>query len=251
MKKSISNEVLIVLKRSRCEENRLYLPHQLPRDLYLETDKVIKLIGGKWNRRLAAHIFEADCAERVDEAVIAGEVADFKKLYQFYETPPDLAHRMVAMAHVRAGDRVLEPSAGRGAILKALPEGVDRTAVELNPAMAELHFHAHTIHFRDFLGCNGELGAFDRVIANPPFRNGQDVGHVRHMHDLLKPGGIMVTTTSPAWQYRTSRKHMEFRAWLGALDHDVEVLPEGTFNSSVWARTRPDDFNFVNSARSG
>ena len=104
---------------------------------------------------------EALPAERVDEAVIAGEVTDFKKLYQFYETPPDLAQRMVAIAHVREGDRVLEPSAGRGAILKALPQTIDRTAVELNPAMAELHLHAHTIHFRDFLGCNGELGAFD------------------------------------------------------------------------------------------
>jgi len=232
MKKTISNEVLSVLKQSRCDDNRLYLPHQLPRELYVETDKVIKLIGGKWNRSCGAHVFEGDCAERVDEAVIAGEVTDFKKLYQFYETPADLAHRMVAMAHVREGDRVLEPSAGRGAILKALPQMIDRTAVELNPAMVELHFHAHTVHFRDFLGCNGELGVFDSVIANPPFRNGQDVEHVRHMHDLLKPGGILVTVMSPAWEYRTSRKHAEFRAWLEALDHDVENLPEGTFNSS-------------------
>src|SRR6266403_5663301 len=103
MKKTIPNEVLDVMKQSRCEENRLYLPHQLPRDLYVNTDKVIKLIGGKWNRSVGAHVFESDCAERVDEAVIAGEVTDFTKWYQFYETPPDLAHRMVAMAHVREG----------------------------------------------------------------------------------------------------------------------------------------------------
>jgi hypothetical protein len=232
MKKTIPNEVLDVLKQSRCEENRLYLPHQLPRDLYVQTDKVIKLIGGKWNRSSGAHVFESDCAERVDEAVIAGEVTDFQKLYQFYETPADLAHRMVDMAHVREGDRVLEPSAGRGAIQKQLPENVHSTAVELNPALIELSTQAHTVHFRDFLECNGELGVLDQVIANPPFRNGQDVQHVRHMHDLLKPEGIMVTVTSPAWQYRIDRKHAEFRSWLDALDHDVEDLPEGTFNSS-------------------
>jgi hypothetical protein len=232
MKKTIPNEVIDVLKQSRCEENRLYLPHQLPRELYVQTDKIIKLIGGSWNRSSGAHVFEADCADRVDEAVIAGEVTDFKKLYQFYETPADLASRMVAMADVHEGDTVLEPSAGRGAILKQLPSNVDSTAVELNPALVELRSHASTVHFRDFLGCNGELGTFDRVIANPPFRNGQDVDHVRHMHGLVNPGGIIVTVMSPAWQYRTNRKHAEFRAWLDELDHDVEELPEGTFNCS-------------------
>ncbi len=232
MKKTIKTEILDVLKQSRCEENKLFLPHQLPRDLYVRTDKVIKLLGGKWNRSVGAHVFENDCAERVDEAVIAGEVTDFQKLYQFYETPAELAHRMVMMAQIRQGHRVLEPSAGRGAILKALPQGVHRLAVELNPAMSELYARAHEVHFRDFLTCNGEIGLFDRVIANPPFRNGQDVEHVRHMYDLVKPGSIIVTITSPAWQYRTDRKHAEFRTWLETLDYDVEQLPEGTFNSS-------------------
>lgn len=197
MKTTITNEVLDVLKQSRCEENGLRLPRQLPRELYIKTAKIIELLGGRWNRSLAAHIFEGDCAERVDEAVIAGEVTDFKKLYQFYETPPDLACRMVAMADVKEGHRVLEPSAGKGAILKLLPPKVDRTAVELNGAMVALVALADRVHYRDFLQCDGELGAFDRIIANPPFRNGQDV---HHMHHLLKPGGVLVTVTSPAWQ---------------------------------------------------
>src|SRR6266851_2336127 len=122
---------------------------------------------------------------------------------------------MVDMADVREGHKVLEPSAGRGAILKALPQTVHRTAVELNPSMVEIKALAASVHYTDFLLSNGELGGFDRVIANPPFRNGQDVDHVRHMYDLLKPGGVIVTVMSPAWQYRISRKHTEFRAWLG------------------------------------
>jgi hypothetical protein len=139
----------------------------LPRDLYVKTAKILDLLGGKWNRTLAAHVFEGDCVERVDEAVIAGEVTDFKKLYQFYETPPELARRMVAMADVREGHRVLEPSAGKGAILKALPPTVHRTAVELNGAMVDLVALANRVHYGDFLRCNGELGSFDRIIANP------------------------------------------------------------------------------------
>jgi len=232
MKNTIPNEVLAVLKESRCEANQLHLPRQLPRELYIKTAKIIELIGGKWNRSLAAHLFEGDCAERVDEAVIAGEVTDFKKLYQFYETPPELARRMVALADVREGHRVLEPSAGKGAILRALPPAVHRTAVELNGAMVGLVAHADRVHYGDFLQCNGTLGTFDRIIANPPFRNGQDVDHVRHMHHLLKPEGILVTVMSPAWQYRRDNEHAEFRAWLEGLKHEVEDLPEGTFKSS-------------------
>ena len=232
MKNTIPNEVLAVLKESRCEENRLHLPRQLPRDLYIKTAKILELLGGKWNRSLAAHVFEGDCAERVDEAVIAGEVTDFKKLYQFYETPPELARRMVAMADVREGYRVLEPSAGKGAILKALPPAVHRTAVELNGAMVDLVTLTDRVHYGDFLACNGELGSFDRIIANPPFRSGQDVDHVRHMHHLLKPGGILVTVMSPAWQYRMDKKHADFRTWLEQLDFEVEDLPEGTFKCS-------------------
>jgi hypothetical protein len=221
-----------VLKKSRCEGSQLHLPGQLPRDLYVKTAKVIELLGGKWNRSLCAHVFEGACAERVDEAVIAGEVTDFKKLYQFYETPPELARRMVAMAGVHEGRRVLEPSAGRGAILKALPQNVGRVAVELNGAMVDLLALAQWVHYGDFLQCNGELDTFDRIIANPPFRNGQDVDHVRHMFDLLKSGGILVTVMSPAWQYRADAKYAGFRSWLEQLDHDVEDLPEGTFKTS-------------------
>ena len=232
MKKVIPNEVLEVLKQSRCEENRLHLPRQLPRNLYVQTAKIIELLGGKWNRSIGAHVFEGECAERVDEAVMAGEVIDFQKLYQFYETPPELARRMVALADLHEGQSVLEPSAGRGAILKEMPQTVHRTAVELNSSLVELKDLAQRVHYRDFLQCNGELGTFDRIVANPPFRNGQDVEHVRHMYDLLKPGGILVTVTSPAWQYRKDRKHAEFRAWIEELDHEVEDLPGGAFKAS-------------------
>ena len=232
MNKVIPSKVLDVLKQSRCEGNQLHLPRQLPRELYIQTAKIIELLGGKWNRSRGTHVFENDCAERVDEAVMAGEVTDFQKLYQFYETPPELARRMVALAEVREGHKVLEPSAGRGAILKAMPQTIHRTAGELNSSLVDLVAHAQRVHYGDFLQCNDELGAFDRIIANPPFRNGQDVDHVRHMYDLLEPGGILITIMSPAWQYRTDRKHAEFRAWLKQLDRDVEDLPEGTFKSS-------------------
>ncbi len=40
---------------------------------------------------------------------------------QLFPTPPDLASRMVDAADIRPGHRVLEPSAGTGALLLAMP----------------------------------------------------------------------------------------------------------------------------------
>ena len=151
MKKVIPSEVLDVLKQSQCEGNQLHLPRQLSRDIYVQTAKILELLGGRWNRSFGAHVFDGDCAERVDEAVMAGEVTDFQKLYQFYETPPELARRMVALADVREGQKVLEPSAGRGAILRAMPQTVHRTAVELNSSLVNLAAHAQRVHYGDFL----------------------------------------------------------------------------------------------------
>jgi hypothetical protein len=59
----ISNDVANVLANSCVEENRLFLPpEQLDRKLYVSVNKVLEAIGGKWNRREKAHLFD-ECPE--------------------------------------------------------------------------------------------------------------------------------------------------------------------------------------------
>jgi hypothetical protein len=122
---------------------------------------------------------------------------------QLFPTPIDLAQRMVGLAVIEPGHRVLEPSAGTGRLLGAmggqmfghLPERGELVAVEVNQGLADLlrrEFPLTDVRCSDFLGCNGDLGTFDRVVMNPPFANGQDIKHIEHARAMLKPGGRLV-----------------------------------------------------------
>uniref|UniRef100_A0A6M3XW24 Putative methyltransferase n=1 Tax=viral metagenome TaxID=1070528 RepID=A0A6M3XW24_9ZZZZ len=49
----IDNDVANVLVNSNVDKNYLYLPQeQLERNLYVRVNKVLKSMGGKWNRKL-------------------------------------------------------------------------------------------------------------------------------------------------------------------------------------------------------
>jgi 2'-5' RNA ligase len=72
-------------------------------------------------------------------------------------------------------------------------------------------------------------GTYDRIVMNPPFERGQDMDHVRHAFDLLKPGGRMVAIMSEGSFSRSDRKATEFRDWLEAQGGENEKLPAGSF----------------------
>ena len=112
-----------------------------------------------------------------------------------FPTPPEVARRIVELADIQPGQRVLEPSAGTGSLLDALPD-TPTVAVEINGQLAEAlqrRFSGVNIHHADFLSLNGELlGKFDRIVMNPPFFRGSDLDHIRHAFAKLKPGGRLV-----------------------------------------------------------
>jgi protein-L-isoaspartate O-methyltransferase len=173
--------------------------------------------------------------------VATGEVTDWKKDFQFFETPGDVVDRMIHRAGLNSEMSILEPSAGLGAILSGImyQAGLRRTmAVEINPKMArDLNNRfwrtGMITRERDFLTCGSELGRFDRILMNPPFSRGQDIAHVAHAWEMLKSGGRLVAITSPGWEFRTDSKHCRFRDWLTCLPKTIiENLPEGTFKSS-------------------
>jgi hypothetical protein len=99
---------------------------------------------------------------------------------QLFPTPPALAKRMVEEADILPGHSVLEPSAGTGAILAALPNVRpfgSVIAVEINATLAaSLEQVADETICGDFLEQNGNLGTFDRILMNPPFQNGAAAG---------------------------------------------------------------------------
>lgn len=114
-----------------------------------------------------------------------------------FPTPPQVAIKMIELADLCAGDRVLEPSAGTGNLCKvAIAAGVfksDLVAVEVNSKLAEgLKAVAGQVIAGDFLEQNGNLGKFDRVLMNPPFDHGSDIKHILHARGFLNPGGKII-----------------------------------------------------------
>lgn len=169
---------------------------------------------------------------------------------QLFPTPPELARVMLDKAGgCMAGLRVLEPSAGTGRIIEAVAQNatgfdcVRVVAVEVSAAlvsgletMRRKWLYANDSNFEivagDFLAQNGNLGKFDRVIMNPPFADSQDIAHVRHAYEFLKPGGRLVAIMGEGAFFRSDRKAAEFREWLEAVGGEAEKLPAGSFEAS-------------------
>lgn len=159
---------------------------------------------------------------------------------QLFPTPPALAREVVARAGGLAGRRVLEPSAGTGNLVSAIinaatgADCVQVVAVEINPGLVQSleALRARTVYARpenfdirqaDFLGCNGDLGKFDRVVMNPPFENGADILHIQHARHFLKPGGRLVALCANGPRQR-EKLMPEASEWVD--------LPPGSFKES-------------------
>lgn len=210
----------------------LTLVDQLARPDYIRVNKAIEMMGGKWNRKARCHVFDAPAEEVVADALSTGAVIDLRKLFQFFETPSQVAKMMVEMALVGPGMHVLEPSAGGGRIVREIEStGASVSICELHDARREaLAKEGHEVLGSDFLAVAPDP-RFDAVIANPPFAGGADVRHVRHMLSFLRPGGRLVSIMSPAWTFRTAKLHADFRNMVQDRWATWQLLPAGTFRA--------------------
>lgn len=141
----------------------------------------------------------------------------------FFPTPPAVLRELLEAADVRPGQLILEPSAGKGDIVKALiAAGAEPHCYEINYTLAQ-HV-ASTFDLAvgnvDFLTARPNP-VFDRVIMNPPFERGVDERHVLHAFEFLKPGGRLVSVVCST----TAAK-------LGNWADEVIALPAGSFKTS-------------------
>lgn len=226
-----------VLTACTVEGNVVKLPEiQLDRGLYLEVKKALNLIGGKWKGgNTAGFVFEADPTDLL-AAVAAGEQRNLKQEFQFFETPSDLALRIVDMADICPEHTVLEPSAGRGAIVKAIVERFPAMRVycyePMDVCKVALCKIGSAMHINNDFLASSKSFQYDRIVANPPFAKNQDIDHVYAMYERLKPGGIMVSIASPHWMLCSHKKEQGFRDWLDEVGADLTELPRGTFKES-------------------
>nr|MBA3824611.1 methyltransferase [Ktedonobacterales bacterium] len=149
--------------------------------------------------------------------------------------PPDLAAHLVEVADIQPSQRVLEPSVGKGdiadAIRRAHPDAL-LDVVELHPMLCDiLRLKGYQPTECDFLRFAYAL-PYDRIIMNPPFEHGQDIEHIRRAYALLAEGGTLVAIASPAFEYRSEAKYLDFAEWLGMVDAEVSPLPDNSFTNS-------------------
>jgi len=155
---------------------------------------------------------------------------------QLFPTPAAIVDKVVAAAGIEAGHRVLEPSAGTGAMLGLiLDAGADVVAVEIRQDLAAAlqRFPTVEVYQENFLACESErLGTFDRIVMNPPFAGEQDIRHVMHAAKFLKPSGRLVAIMSAGVTFRQDRLARDFRAMVEERGGVIEPLPEDAFKAS-------------------
>lgn len=180
---------------------------------------------------------------------------------QLFASPPPVAQRVINALSIRSGERVLEPSAGTGALLRAMGASLSEAhvvAVEISEPLAEQLRRTYAprveVICADFLNCrpNGDdwreglciIGLFQKIAMNPPFQGMRDVAHVTHALRFLPPGEGRITAvmvndgqsfrpelTGEAGHGRRADKVAELRALVEAEGRSmtVEELPECSF----------------------
>ncbi|MFC1960003.1 methyltransferase [Chloroflexota bacterium] len=166
-------------------------------------------------------------------AALEREVRTYK-IPGYFPTPPDVVERLLALANILPGERVLEPSAGNGSIADAIRDAHPDATLDVCEVSADLReileLKEHNLVAWDCLELAG--ATYDTILMNPPFENFQDIEHVRHAFSLLKPGGRVVAIMGEGVFFRRGRKPEDFRVWLDEVGWEAEQLPGGTFKTS-------------------
>ena len=236
--KAISDDVLSALSAARIEGTSLFLEGRLDRKLYQAVARVIEAAGGKWDRKAAAHLFDGDATRIIDLVLLTGTVENRKQSFGQFDTPKDTAARLLESAKLRAGMRVLEPSAGLGNLaIPARDAGCRVDCVECEPRRAE-HLRAVfaegcSVFEGDFLRLTPSMtGLFDRVVMNPPFARQADIRHVLHAMQFLQSNGRLAAIMSAGVKFRQDHATRSFRAFAEGHAGTITDLPDGSFRES-------------------
>lgn len=231
----VDDEVLAVLSAAEATGNNVVLIGQLDRKLYERTNKVLEAAGGKWNKKARAHVFEAEAAERMDQIILSGMVEVPKDEFNFFPSPPAVVERLMDLADIERGMRVLEPSAGKGAIAYACADlGATVDCYELMDANFVALAGDPTlgpVTKADFLTIEPSP-IYDRVVMNPPFLKQSDIKHVLHAHKFLKSDGLLVAVMSAGVEFRTDARTTAFKQFVEDHSGHIEQLPENSFKAS-------------------
>ena len=152
----------------------------------------------------------------------------------YFATPEPVGMKMTEWAGIKAGDKVLEPSAGHGAIARFIPDQTEVTLVEpsydLSQRAALANSSAKIINdtFENLHISN----KFDAIVMNPPYGNGGKtaIEHLSKAGQHLREGGRVVALIPRGGM--ADRRLAEYRESKAAeglhLVADI-LMPSSTF----------------------
>lgn len=224
----------------------LFLP-EMTNAQYDSIKYIIESCGGHWRERFCGFYFpfQKDEVEQkletLTEQAVLRHIEDnrFKIDNQFYETPLEIARRMVELAAICPTDFALEPSAGRGMIAKLLAERTHHLFClepnEENYAILKKAINLPSarllpMRFESFFAQSKVK--FDAIVMNPPFSDARDLSHIRMAYDLLNQNGRLVALAAENSLFYKRPATISFNAFLETVNHSIETLPYGSFHDS-------------------
>jgi SAM-dependent methyltransferase len=175
-----------------------------------EIKKPLVNFGGEWNKSLHGFTFPFDPTISLLK-LKAGATLKLRSKFHYFDTPLELAGGLIHFAeenHFKIYDlprdaKILEPGAGQGNLLKKLNverftnihhcEMMEENRMVLDRVISKYNIPS-TLVAEDFLTLD-KPGYYDLIFANPPFKH--EKKHLAHMLKLLKPGGTILSITSP------------------------------------------------------
>jgi len=236
----IEQNVRTVLSTLEIDNNEVRISEQLDRKLYLAVNKVLERLGGKWNRKAKAHIFDADPVDRINWAIESGTLDPVTKTGYFF-TPLGVVDVMIRLAKLGSNQSILEPSAGQGHIADRILAKTDQLPADICicetlPENIRILEEKGYVVNGDFFAFSDECKKhdilFDRIVMNPPFERQADINHVLKAYELLNHGGILVTIMSAGVTFRKNKKTTMFWGHLRSQCTHLVHLPDDAFKES-------------------
>jgi len=205
---------------------------QLDRADYAAVNEVLMRIGGKWNGSRKAHLFPFD-PRPLFAAVVESGMMPAKNPLAFFPTPDAAGDKLFAMIKEDclpvSGARVLEPSAGQGALVDAFRRWSESWQIdccemnELNRRVLESK--GVNLVGENFLEYRPDH-KYDLIPMNPPFSVEGDkkawITHIEHAWSMLADEGQIVAIT-PKFDFQSDKKTVAFRELVSDYGSVLDV----------------------------
>lgn len=251
---ALTEEVRSALAEAVVDGTTVRLVGKLDRRTYVAADKALRSLGGAWDRKAGGHVFPSEPGEALAAMLTDGQVPALPKprhkVEGYFATSDALAQLLVEaytdIPSLSPFARVLEPSAGDGALVRAIRRvnpTVEVVAVEPNAERAARIDDGSGLvkvqvdRFEDMARrhLQAEARPFDAVVMNPPFTlpgaPSAWIDHIDLAWPLLWPGRSLTVIVPAAFTYRTDRRHRAIREQVEQYGR-WRALPEKSFTAS-------------------